>query len=88
MCSKKPIVASNLESIKEILSHKKNSYLVEPGSPLAIAKALEELINNKSLSKDIAYEAYRNVEEYSWVKRGIKINSFIENLLLMTKKDI
>ena len=44
MCSNKPIIASNLEAIREILKHKKNAFLVEPGSPISISKGIKELI--------------------------------------------
>ena len=82
MCSNNPIIASNLDSIKEILSHKKNSYLVEPGSSLEISNAIYDLIKNPSLSAAIASQAYKDVDNFSWAKRGFRINRFIEKLLL------
>ena len=82
MCSNNPIIASNLDSIKEILSHKKNGYLVEPGSSLEIANAIYDLVKNPSLSLNIAAEAYKDVDDFSWAKRGLRINRFIAKSLL------
>ena len=77
MCSDNPIIASNLDAIKEILSHRNNSYLVEPGSSKSIARAIKYLINNKSLSTKIAKKAFIDVDNYSWLKRGERIYKFI-----------
>ena len=47
MASKRPIVASDLPTIREILNEE-NAILVEPGNPKALAEGIE-----KVLSKDI-----------------------------------
>ena len=80
MCSDNPIIASDLDSIKEILSHKNNSYLVEPGSSKSIARAIKYLINNKELSSKIAKKAFIDVDNYSWLKRGERIYKFISKV--------
>ena len=80
MCSNNPIIASNLEAIKEILSHKNNSYLVNAGSPLSISKAIKYLMINKDFSKKLAQKAYSDVDNFSWQKRGLRINKFISEI--------
>ena len=77
MCSRNPIIASNLPSIKEILEHKKNSYLVDAGSSESIGKAIEFITRDKKFSSKIAKKAFIDVDNFSWVKRGERINKFI-----------
>ena len=75
MASHRPIVASNLSSISEVLSNK-NSFLFEPDN----AKDLAEKIQ-KSTSLDcgdIVNQAYKDVQSYTWDKRAENIKKFIE----------
>ena len=81
MCSNNPIIASDLESIKEILIHKNNSYLVDPGSFESIAKAIKFILKNKHFSIKIANQAFVDVEEFSWLNRGYKINKFFSEVI-------
>ena len=58
MCSKNPIIATDLISTKEILTNKKNSILVKPNSPKAIADGINMISENKDLSNKISKNAY------------------------------
>ncbi len=77
MTAKKPIIASNLKAIREILIHKKNSYLVEAGSPESISNAIKFLVENNDLAQKISRQAYDDVNNYSWLKRSKSIQKFI-----------
>lgn len=77
MCSRNPIIASNLPSIKEILEHKKNSYLVDAGSFESLAKAIEFITRYKKFANQIAEKAFNDVDNFSWFKRGQRISKFI-----------
>ena len=81
MCSKNPIIASDLDSIKEILKHKKNSYLVQPGSFKSIANAIQLLVKDQNFSNKISKKAFTDVDNYSWEKRGERIINFITQLI-------
>ena len=81
MASKRPIIASNISSIAEILSNK-NSLLFE-------ADNSEDLANKilKAASEDcqkIVKQSRQDVEAYSWDKRAQIINEFI-NLTTIAK---
>lgn len=70
MASKRPLVATNLPVIKEILTHRVNSYLVKPGDVNSLAKGIREIITNQNLSKKISDQAFKEVKEkYLWKKR-------------------
>ena len=75
MAAKKPIVASNLPSIREILNGK-NAILVEPDNPKALAEGIKLALKNPDLSVKISKQAYKDVKKYTWEKRAKKILNF------------
>ena len=77
MASKRPIVASRLPSIEEILEDEKNAVLFEPDNPVDLAKKIKWVINNNC--DDIVSQAYNDVQEYTWDKRAEKIMGLINN---------
>ncbi len=76
MASKRPIVASDLPSIREILNEK-NAVLVEPDNPEALAKGILKILKNKQLADKISQQAFQDVQQYTWQKRAEKILEFI-----------
>ena len=80
MCSKNPIIATDLISTKEILTHKKNSILVKANSSKAIADGINMIYKNKNLSTQIAKQAYKDVDKYTWDLRAEKILNLIYSL--------
>jgi len=78
MASKRPIVASDLPSIREILSEK-NAFIVKPDDPKDLAEGIENILNNKELSKKISEQAFLDVKRYTWGKRAERILKFINN---------
>jgi len=82
MSSKRPIVASNLPSILEVLTHGKNARLAEPGDPQSIANEIATLIENSELSIKLAENAYQDVQSKTWNQRAQSIQSFWEHEIL------
>ena len=78
MASQRPIVASDLSSIGEILSEN-NSILVEPDNPQALAEGIKKVLDDKELSQRISQQAYTDVKKYTWDKRAQKILNFVKN---------
>ena len=77
MASQKPIVASDLPSIREILNEN-NSVLVKADDQRALAEGIKKVLKNKELSDKISQRAYSEVQNYSWQKRANKILEFIK----------
>jgi glycosyltransferase involved in cell wall biosynthesis len=77
MASKRPIVASRLPAIEEILTDNQNALLGEPGCPEDIAKNIETALINTELSTRIASRAYTDVQEHTWEKRARRILNLI-----------
>jgi glycosyltransferase involved in cell wall biosynthesis len=78
MASGRPIVASDLPSIREILRHEENALLATPGDPGALVRAIERLLREPALSARLAARAFDDVKAYSWDRRAQRL----EDLLL------
>ncbi len=76
MASKRPIAASSLPSIREVLNNK-NSILVKPNDPKELAEGINKLIGGDELSDNISKQAFKDVQKYTWNKRTEQIKSFI-----------
>lgn len=76
MASARPIVASNLPSIREILSSE-NAFLVEPDNPQSLAQAVEKVLESQELSDRISKKAFEDVKGYTWKNRAKKIIDFL-----------
>lgn len=79
MASRKPIIATNLPSLREVLTNGENAILIPPSSPEALAKAIITLKDDPELGKKLADNAYRDVsEKYTWKIRAKNILNFIK----------
>ena len=79
MASGKPILATDLPSIREVLVHDHNAWLVEPDNPPALAAGIEKLLKEPDLAARIAAQAREDVEQYTWRARAGRIIDFIEH---------
>ncbi len=76
MASNRPIVASDLPSIREVLNEN-NSYLVKPDNPEELAKGIKIVLEDGALSERISKQAREDIKKYSWQKRTENILNFI-----------
>lgn len=81
MASGRPIVASDLPSMREILTPEKNALLVRPDDPEALAAGIRKLISDPALAESLARQARSDVEAYTWDRRAEKIVQFIEKVV-------
>ncbi len=61
----KPVVASNLDGIKEAIRDGENGFLVNSNNPDEFAKAIINLLNNQDLREEIGNQANLSVARYS-----------------------
>jgi glycosyltransferase involved in cell wall biosynthesis len=80
MASGRPVIASDLPSIREILTHDENALLVPPGDANALAAAIERLLGDSALSARLASRAFEDVKVNSWDRRAEAISRFLESL--------
>ncbi|MBD3311257.1 MAG: glycosyltransferase [Candidatus Magasanikbacteria bacterium] len=77
MASKRPIIASDLPSIREILDDN-TALFCRPDSIDSLVEKINDLISNKNLVERITKNAYTKVQQYTWKKRAQKILNFIK----------
>jgi glycosyltransferase involved in cell wall biosynthesis len=70
MAAGRPIVSSNLPSIREVLRDGVNALLVPPGDPIALASAIDQLLTDPELAARLARAALDDVPNYSWQRRA------------------
>jgi glycosyltransferase involved in cell wall biosynthesis len=76
MASNRPIVASRLSSICEVLNED-NSVLVDADNLNELFSGLQKIIGDEKFAKKIANQALDDVRQYAWDKRALKIINFI-----------
>lgn len=77
MFSGRTVVAMDLPSFNEVLN-KYNSILAEPDNPEALANGIKKALNNPELAQKLSSQAVKDVQEYTWDKRAVKILNFIK----------
>lgn len=75
----KPIVASALPSIQEILNEQ-NAVLVEPDNPQALTQGIKKVLEDEALAEKITARAQKDAQEFSWGKRAKKVIKIFEML--------
>jgi glycosyltransferase involved in cell wall biosynthesis len=70
----KPIVASRLGQIGDVIEHGRNGWLVEPGKPDSLAEGLREVVDNHLLRAELGTAARElALKKYSWHQHVKKI---------------
>lgn len=76
MASRRPIVATDIPSVREILDDT-NSVIVSPDDPQVMAKGIIEILGDNERAKKITEKAYQDVEYHTWDKRARRILDFV-----------
>ena len=78
MASKRPIIASDLPSIRDVLQGD-DCLFISPGSTQDLLNKINFVLNNPLNVRDIAELAYRRISNFTWTKRADNIQRFISN---------
>jgi glycosyltransferase involved in cell wall biosynthesis len=81
MAAARPIVASDLPSIREILTDGGNALLVAPGNAEALAGAVERLLADRGLAARLARAALEAVPAYSWERRAERLEALFADVI-------
>jgi glycosyltransferase involved in cell wall biosynthesis len=81
MAAGRPIVASDLPSIREVLTDGSNALLVPPGDAGALAQAIKRLASDRELRADLARQASKDIAKYSWDERGRRIAALLNDVV-------
>ena len=83
LASGKPIVASNLRAIADVVGD--NAILVEPEKPQAFADGILQLLNNEDLAKKMGENGKKIIYDYSWEESAKKTYEVYKDLLSSSK---
>lgn len=72
MAAGKPIVASDLPSIREVLNES-NAVMVEPDNAEKLAEGIKKILDNVELAKRISRQAAEDAKKYDWQNRASTI---------------
>ena len=78
MAAKRPIVASDLPVLREVLCDSKNAILFPAGDSTALAKAVRRVLAEELMAEKLAAKAFADVRQYACVARASRILSFIK----------
>jgi glycosyltransferase involved in cell wall biosynthesis len=73
MAAARPIVATSIASVKEVLKDGVNSVLVEPDSADSLYEGIKKVLDYGGLSKKISKKARADIKKYTWEERVKKI---------------
>lgn len=77
MATGNPIISVDFDTIREVLKHKKNAYLIEPDSTKRLIYAIKYLKSHPKLSEMIGRKARDDAKGFSWENRAMKIKELI-----------
>jgi len=79
MAAARPIVASDLPSIREVLTDE-TAVLVAPGDPAALAAGIRRTLDDWASAEQRARRAYDLVSDYTWDRRAERLDSLLERV--------
>ncbi|MDQ3438925.1 MAG: glycosyltransferase family 4 protein, partial [Planctomycetota bacterium] len=77
MAARRPIVATSLPAIREVLNDDEHALLVEPGDTGAMAAAIGRLLQDHALAERLARAAYGAAPQYTWARRAERIEALL-----------
>jgi len=82
MAMGKPIIATNVKGLSELIDNGTNGVLVQPGNVEELASKTLELLDNEPLRRQISNNAREQVErEFSWERSSEKVLKLYEKTL-------
>ena len=81
MAAGRAIVASDLPSIREVLTHEESALLVAPGDAAAVASAIERLAADRPLAERLARVAHAVSAGYTWARRAERLEALFTKVV-------
>jgi glycosyltransferase involved in cell wall biosynthesis len=81
MASGRPIVASDLPALREVLRADENAVLVEAGRADALAAGVSRVLGDPELAARLAGQARDDVREWTWDRRAARIEALLDAVI-------
>jgi glycosyltransferase involved in cell wall biosynthesis len=77
MAMRKPVIASGIGPIKDIVRHNSNGVLVQPNDPEALARETARLVHSPELAQTLALQARADVvASHTWTQNAQRVIDF------------
>jgi glycosyltransferase involved in cell wall biosynthesis len=87
MAAARPIIASDLPSVREVLTDGVNALLVPPGDPEALAAAITRLRDDEELRQSLGRRAGQDAVAYAWAERARSIAHLVQQVALGAREE-
>lgn len=81
MASGRPIVASDLPSLREVLVDEETALLAEAGNADALRGAVQRVLGDRVLAGRLATQAFETVRHYSWNRRAERLDALLQAVI-------
>ena len=80
MAAERPIVASDLPALREVLDHDTTAWLVPADAPPALAAGITTILQDPPRSRRLAAAAAVAVRRYTWEERAARVLQWMDRL--------
>ena len=80
MAAGRPIVASDVVSLREVVSDGRTACLVRPDSPEALADGIRKVLADPAAADRMARAAFEEVGNYTWARRAERIERLLDKV--------
>ena len=84
MAAGRPIVASDLPPLREVVDHGRTAFFVPPGDPEALAAGVRALLDDPAAAERMARAALDRVADYAWDRRAERLERLFRDVLAAT----
>ena len=77
----RPVIASRVGGLPEIITDGENGLLVEPGDPMTLRETLRRVLGDRSLRRRLRSTARRSVMRFDWAPVGMRFAEIIKGSL-------
>jgi len=77
----RPVVASDLPPVREIVRDGENAVLFKPGDSESLAAAIRRVWQDEQFAERLARTAYLEASEYGWNRRAERLEAFVVSVL-------
>ena len=81
MATGKPVVATKVGGIPELVDDKINGFLINPGDTRTLAKKITYLLRNENVAVQMGEKGAKKARSYSWDKTAKRVKEIYENIL-------
>lgn len=83
-----PVIATDVNGVREVIEHKSNGYIIPPMDSMAIYQGIESCFNEPELLKKMADRAYLTIQDKFTVEKSVhQFIEYITNIITKYEED-